>query len=145
MWQDPVRTAQSTPRLGYKSSQLMLCREIIAVRSEIHTKHINTYTVWAERTVFERLTSRHSHLPRAADIQRKLMLQCRLSRAEPTEGRDVSRFRKKLIRVPSSFRASVEKFLVQQQFYTCSEEPQDQPCVRLLPDVQLLSRSKTGV
>jgi len=25
-----------------KTSQLMLCREIIAVRSQIHTKHINT-------------------------------------------------------------------------------------------------------
>jgi hypothetical protein len=29
-------------RLGYKSNQLMLYREIIAVCSEIHTKHINT-------------------------------------------------------------------------------------------------------
>ena len=29
-------------RVGYKSSQLMLCREIIAVCSQIHTKHINT-------------------------------------------------------------------------------------------------------
>ena len=28
--------------LGYKTSQLMLYREIIAVCSEIHTKHINT-------------------------------------------------------------------------------------------------------
>jgi hypothetical protein len=27
----------------------MLYREIITVCSEIHTKHINTYTVWAER------------------------------------------------------------------------------------------------
>ena len=35
-----------------KSSQLMLYREIIAVCSEIHTKHINT-AVWAERRVCE--------------------------------------------------------------------------------------------
>jgi len=28
--------------LCYKTSQLMLYREIIAVRSQIHTKHINT-------------------------------------------------------------------------------------------------------
>jgi proteasome assembly chaperone (PAC2) family protein len=35
--------AVNTLRLGYKkTSQLMLCREIIAVCSEIHTKHINT-------------------------------------------------------------------------------------------------------
>jgi len=31
-----------------KTSQLMLCREIMAVCSEIHTKHINT-AVWAKR------------------------------------------------------------------------------------------------
>jgi len=30
----------------------MLCREIIAVCSEIHTKHINT-AMWAERRVCE--------------------------------------------------------------------------------------------
>jgi hypothetical protein len=29
----------------------MLCREIIAVCSQIHTKHINT-AVWAERSIF---------------------------------------------------------------------------------------------
>jgi hypothetical protein len=34
--------AVNTFRLGYKTSQLMLYREIIAVCSEIHTKHINT-------------------------------------------------------------------------------------------------------
>ena len=34
-----------------KTSQLVLCREIIAVCSEIHTKHINT-AVWAERRIF---------------------------------------------------------------------------------------------
>ena len=31
-----------TLRLGYKTSQLMFYREIIAVCSQIHTKHINT-------------------------------------------------------------------------------------------------------
>jgi hypothetical protein len=36
------RRAVNTLRLCYKTSQLMLCREIIAVCSEIHTKHINT-------------------------------------------------------------------------------------------------------
>jgi hypothetical protein len=30
------------PSLGYKTSQLMLYREIVAVCSQIHTKHINT-------------------------------------------------------------------------------------------------------
>jgi len=40
--QDPVRTAQKTlPTSILKISQLMLYREIIAVCSEIHTKHIN--------------------------------------------------------------------------------------------------------
>jgi len=34
------------------TSQLMLYREIIAVCSEIHTKHINT-AVWAERRIAE--------------------------------------------------------------------------------------------
>jgi len=34
--------AVNTLRLGYTKSQLMLYREIIAVCSEIHTKHINT-------------------------------------------------------------------------------------------------------
>jgi len=34
--------AVNTHRLGYKTCQLMLYREIIAVCSEIHTKHINT-------------------------------------------------------------------------------------------------------
>jgi len=34
--------AVNTLRLTYKSSQLMIYREIIAVCSEIHTKHIDT-------------------------------------------------------------------------------------------------------
>src|SRR5215470_11880716 len=38
-----VRTAQETHSVSViKASQLMLCREIIAVCSEIHTKHTNT-------------------------------------------------------------------------------------------------------
>jgi len=37
---------------GYKTSQLMLYREIMAVCSQIHTKHINT-AVWAERRIAE--------------------------------------------------------------------------------------------
>jgi len=35
-----------------KRSQLILHREIIAVCSQIHTKHINT-AVWAERGIVE--------------------------------------------------------------------------------------------
>jgi hypothetical protein len=35
-------------RLCYKNNQLMLYSEIIAVCSQIHTKHVNT--LWAERT-----------------------------------------------------------------------------------------------
>ena len=34
--------AVNTVSSGYKTSQLMLYREIMAVYSEIHTKHINT-------------------------------------------------------------------------------------------------------
>jgi hypothetical protein len=34
-----------------KTRQLMLCREIMAVCSEIHTKH--NYSVWAERGIVE--------------------------------------------------------------------------------------------
>jgi len=46
---------QSVPRSKHpvsviQTSQLMLYSEIIAVCSEIHTKHINT-AVWAERRV----------------------------------------------------------------------------------------------
>jgi hypothetical protein len=42
-FKDPVRTAQQTHSVSViKTSQLMLCREIIAVCSEIHTKHTNT-------------------------------------------------------------------------------------------------------
>jgi hypothetical protein len=38
-----ARTAQYTLSVSViKTSQLMLCRETIAVRSQIHTKHINT-------------------------------------------------------------------------------------------------------
>ena len=48
---------QSVPRSEQspsviKTSQLMLYREIMAVCSEIHTKHINT-AVWAERGIVE--------------------------------------------------------------------------------------------
>lgn len=68
-----------------------------------------------------------------------------LSRAEPTGGLDVYRFRKKLVHLPSSFRVSVEQFVVQPQFYTCSNEPQDQAFVRQQSDVQLRHNSKTGV
>jgi len=39
----------NTINLGYKANQLMLYGEIIAVCSEIHTKH--KYTVWAERRI----------------------------------------------------------------------------------------------
>jgi len=35
-----------------KTSQLMMNREIVAVCSQIHTKHINT-AVWAERGIYE--------------------------------------------------------------------------------------------
>jgi hypothetical protein len=50
---DSVRAAQKThPVCVIKTSQLMLYRKIIAVCSEIHTKH--KYTVWAERRFCER-------------------------------------------------------------------------------------------
>jgi len=43
MYKDPVRTAKETHSVSIiKTGQLMLYREIIAVCSEIHTKHINT-------------------------------------------------------------------------------------------------------
>ena len=43
MYKYPVRTAQQTLFVSLiKTSQLMLYREIIAVCSQIHTKHINT-------------------------------------------------------------------------------------------------------
>ena len=41
MRHSPYR-AVNTIRLGYKNCQLMLYREIMAVCSEIHTKHVNT-------------------------------------------------------------------------------------------------------
>jgi hypothetical protein len=42
-YKSAVRTAQeTTSALVIKTSQLMLYREIIAICSEIHTKHINT-------------------------------------------------------------------------------------------------------
>ena len=49
---------QSVPRckhtfyLGYKNSQFMFYREIIAAFSEIHTKHINAF--WPEHKISER-------------------------------------------------------------------------------------------
>jgi len=51
------RNIQSVPRSKHtvsvtQTSQLMLCREIIAVCSEIHTKHINS-AMWAERGTVE--------------------------------------------------------------------------------------------
>ena len=43
VYKDPVRTAQETHSVSViKTSQLMLYKEIIAVYSQIHTKHINT-------------------------------------------------------------------------------------------------------
>ena len=43
VYKDPVRTAQYTHSVSViQTSQLMLYREIIAVCSQIHTKHINT-------------------------------------------------------------------------------------------------------
>jgi hypothetical protein len=49
-----TRVTQSAPRSKHsvsvtKTSQLMVYREIIAVCSQIHTKH----TVWAERRILE--------------------------------------------------------------------------------------------
>jgi hypothetical protein len=53
LYEDPVRTAQKTHCVSViKTSQLMLYREIIAVCSQIHTKHINT-AVWAKRRICE--------------------------------------------------------------------------------------------
>jgi len=44
IFKDPVRTAQYThPVSVIKTSQLALYREIIAVCSQIHTKHINIF------------------------------------------------------------------------------------------------------
>jgi len=52
---DPVRTAQKTYSVSViQTSQLMLYREIIAVCSQIHTKH--KYDGWAERRIAECLT-----------------------------------------------------------------------------------------
>jgi len=43
MREDPVRTAQQTHTVSVmETSQLILYREIIAVCSQNHTKHINT-------------------------------------------------------------------------------------------------------
>ena len=39
-------------RTRLKASQFVLCTEIMAVCTEIHTKHINT-AVWAERRIAE--------------------------------------------------------------------------------------------
>jgi len=40
IFKDPVRTLNIFT-LGYKTNKLMLCREIVAVVTEIHTKHVN--------------------------------------------------------------------------------------------------------
>jgi len=46
VYKDPDRTAQQTLSVSVtKTSHLMLYREIIAVCSQIHTKHINTLCV----------------------------------------------------------------------------------------------------
>ena len=55
--EDSHLNMQSVPRSKHsvsviKTSQLMMYREIMAVCSEIHTKHINT-AVWAERRIAE--------------------------------------------------------------------------------------------
>jgi len=51
-YKDPVRTAQKPHTLSVtKTNQLLLYREIIAVCSQIKTKH--KYTVWAERRIAE--------------------------------------------------------------------------------------------
>jgi len=43
MFKDPGRTAQKTHSVSViRTSQLMLYREITALCSKIHTKHINT-------------------------------------------------------------------------------------------------------
>jgi hypothetical protein len=47
----PHKVFDSLLENGLTTSQLMLYREIIAVCSQIHTKHINT--VWAERRIVE--------------------------------------------------------------------------------------------
>jgi len=60
----PVRTAQQTHCVSViQTSQLLLYREIMAVCSEIHTKHINT-AVWAERGIIYKYpvrTAQHTH------------------------------------------------------------------------------------
>jgi len=48
---DPVRAAQYTIHLGYKTNQFMLYGAEVAVCSQINTKQINT--VWTERTIVE--------------------------------------------------------------------------------------------
>jgi hypothetical protein len=43
VYKDPVRTAQETHSVSViQTSQLMLYKEIMAVCSQIHTKHTNT-------------------------------------------------------------------------------------------------------
>jgi len=62
VYKDPVRTAQKTHSVSViKTSQLMLCREIIAVCSQIHTKHI--YTLCGQNIVcsFHRRVHISSH------------------------------------------------------------------------------------
>jgi hypothetical protein len=63
-----------------------------------------------------------------------------LSRAEPTEGREVSRFRKKLIHLEYLWSSSLSS----SSFIYAVTSPRTS-CVRLLSDVQLLHTSKTGV
>jgi hypothetical protein len=40
IFKDPVRTVDMFT-LGYKTNQLMLYREIAAIATQIHTKHVN--------------------------------------------------------------------------------------------------------
>ena len=47
-----VPRSKHTPSQLKKTSQLMLYREIIAVCSQIHTKHINTL-LWAGRRIVQ--------------------------------------------------------------------------------------------
>jgi len=47
-----VTTGVKSVKSVIKSSQLMLHSEIVAVCSQIHTKHINR-AVWAERRIVE--------------------------------------------------------------------------------------------
>jgi len=50
---EDLRPRERIERAGSKTHQPVLCREIIAVCSQIHTKHTNT--LWAERRICEML------------------------------------------------------------------------------------------